>query len=146
MPSTRLIMHTPRNYSRTKRQCYLERHQTYLRASERRSAACFRTRRGRSAGLGYESGGIACSICFATLWAQRNRWVHNYEETTTDQAKSEQMQTLLRQLQAVAVREHRFNRDGDDCIFFRRATELFFNPVSPRPFTQYDPRRQLTPR
>ena len=33
---------------------------------------------------------IACSICFATLWAQRNSWVHNHEETTTDQAKSGQ--------------------------------------------------------
>uniref|UniRef100_M4C1Q1 RxLR effector candidate protein n=1 Tax=Hyaloperonospora arabidopsidis (strain Emoy2) TaxID=559515 RepID=M4C1Q1_HYAAE len=49
--------------------------------------------------------------------AWRNRWVHNHEETTADQAKSERRQTLLRQLQAVAVREHRFNRDGDDCIF-----------------------------
>ena len=60
---------------------------------------------------------IACSICFATPWAQRNRWVHNHEETTADQAKSERRQTLLRQLQAVAVREHRFNLDGEDWIF-----------------------------
>uniref|UniRef100_M4BPJ5 Uncharacterized protein n=1 Tax=Hyaloperonospora arabidopsidis (strain Emoy2) TaxID=559515 RepID=M4BPJ5_HYAAE len=48
---------SPRNYSRTKQQCYLGQHRTYLRTSERRSAACSRTRRGRSAGLGYESGG-----------------------------------------------------------------------------------------
>ena len=60
---------------------------------------------------------IACSICFATLWAQRNRWVQNHEETTADQAKPELRQILLRQLQAVAVREHRFNLDGEDWIF-----------------------------
>ena len=65
---------------------------------------------------------IACSICFATLWAQRNRVVHNREETTADQAKSE-----LRQLQAVAVREHRFNPDGDDC-FFSASDRTLFHP------------------
>uniref|UniRef100_M4BEW9 Uncharacterized protein n=1 Tax=Hyaloperonospora arabidopsidis (strain Emoy2) TaxID=559515 RepID=M4BEW9_HYAAE len=48
---------SPRNYSRTKQQCYPKQHQTFLRASERRSVACFRTRRGRSAEFGYESGG-----------------------------------------------------------------------------------------
>ena len=30
-------------------------------------------------------------------------------------------------------------------IFFRLATELYFTPVSLRPFTQYDPGPQLTP-
>ena len=67
---------------------------------------------------------IACSICFATLWVQRNRWVHKHEVTTVDQAESELRHTLLRQLQAVAIRIHRFNRDGDDCVFFRLATAV----------------------
>ena len=87
---------------------------------------------------------IACSICFATLWVQRNRWVHKHEETTVDQAESELRHTLLRQLQAVAIREHRFNRDGDDCVFFRLATELFRAPVTQHPITRYEPGRQLT--
>uniref|UniRef100_M4C317 RxLR effector candidate protein n=1 Tax=Hyaloperonospora arabidopsidis (strain Emoy2) TaxID=559515 RepID=M4C317_HYAAE len=60
---------------------------------------------------------IACSIYFATLRAQRSRWVHNHEETTADQAKSELRQKLLRLLQAVAVREYRLARDEDDYNF-----------------------------
>ena len=67
-------------------------------------------------------------------------WCLNPTINNKHAIKALQRQPFLR-----AVREHQFNRDRDDCIFFRLATELFFTPVSPRPITQYDPGRQLTP-
>ena len=86
---------------------------------------------------------IACSIYFATLRAQRSRWVHNHEETTADQRMRTTTNTASTAT-SCSGQGTPVHRDGDDCISFRLATELFFTPVSPRPFTQYDPGRQLT--
>uniref|UniRef100_M4BGM2 Uncharacterized protein n=1 Tax=Hyaloperonospora arabidopsidis (strain Emoy2) TaxID=559515 RepID=M4BGM2_HYAAE len=72
---------SPRNYSRTKQQCSLEQHQTYLRTSERRSAACFRTRRGRSTGLGGTAG---CTITRKQPPTKRNP---NYDKHRFDSYK-----------------------------------------------------------
>ena len=87
---------------------------------------------------------IAIFICFATKWAQRNRWVHNHEETTADQRMRTTTNTASTAT-SCSGQGTPVHRDGDDCISFRLATELFFTQVSPRPFTQYDPGRQLTP-
>uniref|UniRef100_M4BPL3 RxLR effector candidate protein n=1 Tax=Hyaloperonospora arabidopsidis (strain Emoy2) TaxID=559515 RepID=M4BPL3_HYAAE len=72
---------------------------------------------------------IACSICFATLWAQRNRWVHNQRgnnrrpseiRTTTNTAST--ATSCSGQGTPVQPRRGRL-------YFFRLATELFFTPL-----------------
>uniref|UniRef100_M4BIM6 RxLR effector candidate protein n=1 Tax=Hyaloperonospora arabidopsidis (strain Emoy2) TaxID=559515 RepID=M4BIM6_HYAAE len=140
---TRMVVHPAQLLAYKAAVLSQKQHQTYLRASERRLTASFGTRRGGSAGLGYESGRwrapsasppyghsrtAGCAITRKQPPTKRNL---NYNTAST---------ATICSGQGTSVQPRRGR-----LYFFRLATELFFTLVSPRPFTQYEPGRQLTP-